>query len=96
MLHAKSTPYQTGVKLTGDYLDFENLYESLHEIVGNEDEVLPGYISIRLRVLGVCYDLRHAMMADREIELFDNNMDKDKMKWHSTITSEKNVYYLIK
>ncbi len=32
-------------------------------------------------------------MASREVELVDNHMDEDKMKWHSMIISEKNVYY---
>lgn len=92
MLQAKSTSNHTGVTLTGDYLDFERLYEALHNIVGEEGEYPRHYLA-RLRVLGVCYDIRHAMMGDREIALFDNNMDTDKMKWHSTITPEQNVYY---
>ena len=39
------------------------------------------YESAMNRVMGVCYDLRHALMGDRDIEFVDNGMDYDKMKW---------------
>lgn len=31
-------------------------------------------------MLGVCYDIRHALMGDREILFVDNGMDTEKMK----------------
>ncbi|APH03529.1 DUF6904 family protein [Bacillus weihaiensis] len=91
MLKAKATPNFAGITLSGDRDDFEGVYEALHKIVGEEGEY-EHVRGSRLRVLGVCYDIRHAMMGNREIELVDNGMDPDKMKWFSTITSEKNVY----
>ena len=53
------------------------------------------YESAMNRVMGVCYDLRHALMGDRDIEFVDNGMDYDKMKWFSKVCSDKNVYYRI-
>ncbi|GAB6179029.1 hypothetical protein JCM14036_03480 [Desulfotomaculum defluvii] len=94
MLYAKNTPNNTGVAIYGDFMDFEALYDQLHEIVGDEG-VYPSYDTARIRVLGVCYDLRHAMMGDREIEFIDNGMDQDKMRRLSTITSDKNIYLVI-
>jgi hypothetical protein len=32
-------------------------------------------------------------MGDREVEFRDNNMDEDKMKWHSIIAPKNNLYY---
>lgn len=38
-------------------------------------------------MLGVCYDLRHAMMGDREFEYVDNGMDAINMRKLSVKTS---------
>lgn len=94
MIYVKNTPNNTGVAIYGDCLDFENLYESLHTVVGDESEFI-SYEAVRIRVLGVCYDLRHALMGHRDIEFVDNGMDADKMKWLSVITPDKNVYLKI-
>jgi hypothetical protein len=91
MLYVKNTPNNTGIAIYGDFMDFEGIYDALHTIVGDEDEYLP-YDAARLRVLGVCYDIRHALMGDREIEFVDNGMDEDKMRRLATITTDKNIY----
>jgi hypothetical protein len=82
------------VVVSGDFMDFEELYDSLHEIVGEEGQY-PSHISAAYRVLGVCYDIRHSLMGHREIEFVDNGMNKDKMHELSTITPEKNIYFTI-
>ena len=94
MIYITNTPNNAGVAIHGDYLDFEELYATLHSIVG-EDGESSLYEAARLRVLGVCYDLRHAIMGDREIVFVDNGMDEDKMKRMSTITHNKNIYMVI-
>ncbi|MDC3418073.1 DUF6904 family protein [Aquibacillus salsiterrae] len=91
MLFAENTPNNAGVKIYGDFMDFENLYESLHEVVGEEGDY-PAYQGGQLRVLGVCYDIRHAIMGDREFHFVDNGLDQDKMRRTSMITSDKNLY----
>ncbi|MCT2534818.1 hypothetical protein NC661_04235 [Aquibacillus koreensis] len=91
MLFAENTPNYAGVKVYGDFMDFESLYDSLHEIVGEEGE-FTAYQGGRLRVLGVCYDIRHALMGNRDFNFVDNGLDQDKMKRISMITSDKNVY----
>ena len=55
MIFVKNTPNNAGVTVYGDYMDFENLYEALHNITGDEYE-FHGYSQIRLRVLAVCYE----------------------------------------
>lgn len=94
MILVKNTPNNAGVAICGDYLDFEKLYAALHAIVGGEDEY-PAYEAARIRVLAVCYDLRHALMGNREIEFVDNGMDAEKMKRLSLIAPSKNIYLTI-
>lgn len=94
MIQAISTPNEAGVSILGDFEDIEGLYEALHEVVGDEGE-LERYAGARLRVLGVCYDLRHALMADRGVEFVKNGLDNDKIKRLGIIAPQKNVYYKI-
>ena len=94
MIYVTNTPNNAGVAIHGDFMDFDELYDALHSIVGDEDQY-PPYEAARIRVLGVCYDIRHALMGDREIEFVDNGMDEDKMKRLSVITNNKNIYLVI-
>jgi hypothetical protein len=94
MIYIKNTPNYAGVAIYGDYLDFDNLYEALYDIVGGEDEYT-GYERVRIRVLGMCYDIRHALMGHREIEFVDNGLDEQKMKYLSIISSKKNLYLVV-
>ena len=92
MITIQSTPAYAGVAISGDLQDFEALHRAMHDVVGAEGE-LPYYRGERLRILSVCYDLRHAMMGDREVEFVESGMDRDKMKRLSLMAPEKNVYY---
>jgi hypothetical protein len=94
MIQVISTMNEAGVSVLGDFEDIEGLYQALHEVVG-DDEELERYAGARLRVLGVCYDLRHALMADRGVEFVENGLDTDKIKRLGIIAPEKNVYYKI-
>lgn len=94
MIQVISTPKEAGVSVLGDFEDIEGLYEALYEVVGEEGE-LERYSGARLRVLGVCYDLRHALMADRGVEFVENGLDADKKKRFGIMAPEKNVYYKI-
>ncbi len=94
MIFVKNTPNNTGVAVYGDYRDFSGLYEALHDIIGDEEEFSDHEMS-RLRVLGVCYDLRHAMMGDREYEFVDNGMDDNTKRKLSVLTPDKNIYLKI-
>jgi len=94
MIYVENTLNNTGVAIYGDYLDFTNLYKSLHTVVGEEGEFI-SYDAARIRVLGVCYDLRHSMLGDREVEFVDNGMDETTMRGLSVISSTKNLYFKI-
>lgn len=97
MISIKNTENLTGVTISGDFDDLYNLVEALHEItIHDYSEKHHEYIEISTRVLGLCYDIRHAYQGDREVELVENHMTEDKMKWHSIITPKHNVYYSCK
>lgn len=91
MLQIKPTPNYAGVTITGDFEDFDQLYESLHMIVGTEDEH-SNYFDTRIRVLGLCYDLRHANMGHRDYNFKDHGLDADTMKWMGVIGPKQNLY----
>ncbi|MGI5822722.1 MAG: DUF6904 family protein [Dethiobacteria bacterium] len=94
MITIKNTPHLTGVTVSGDFNDFYNLVEAFHDITIDEySEKHQQYFDISTRVLGVCHDIRHAYQGERAIELVDNNLTEDVMKWHSIIASKNNVYY---
>ncbi|MRX72825.1 hypothetical protein GJU40_11775 [Bacillus lacus] len=92
MINARNTPNMAGLIVSGDYLDFEQLYEALHSILPDEGEDYL-YESARLRVLGLCYDIRHAMMGNREFEYKENGLHRDIMLHRGIVGSEKNIYF---
>ena len=91
MIYVTNTPNYAGVAVCGDNRDMEAFYESLHTVTGEEGEY-PAYELPRLRVLGFCYDIRHALMGDREVIFEDNGLDQDMMKRMSVVANDKNVY----
>ena len=95
MLDIKVTENYGGIEVKGDYADFEQLYDSIFEIIGDEEDY-PTLEKFRIQILAFCYDLRHAKQGSREIELVENNMNDEIRKWHSIITSINNVYYKFK
>lgn len=91
MIQVKNTPNYTGVTISGDFYDFEALYDSLHAIVGEEGE-WQNYVGARLRVLGICYDIRHALMGNRDVMFVENGLDQGKMLHLSVVANDKNIY----
>ena len=91
MLQITNTPNYAGVTVAGGYQDLDELYEALHEIVGDEDE-LPQYESTRIRVLGVCYDIRHSLMGNRGAITVPNGFDRERARYMPMIAPDTNVY----
>lgn len=91
MLFAENTPNNLGVTLCGDQKDFEYLYEALHMMVEDEEY----FSSARIRVLGICYDIRHALMGNREYQFVENGLTNEIKKYQGFIASDKNVYLKI-
>lgn len=92
MIHVTLTPQHAGMVVQGDYQDFYHLYEAIYEVLGGEEDH-PAFSSARMRILGFCYDLRHAFMGDRELSLLENNMTGEKMRCQGKLVPSTNVYY---
>ena len=94
MIIIKNTENLAGVCISGDFNDLDKLVDAFYAITIDEfSEKYQTHNAISIRVLGLCYDVRHAFQGDREVELIDNGMDQDKMKFHSIIVPQSNVYY---
>ncbi len=94
MLSIKPSKNLTGISIQGDYLDLSELVDSIYRIVGpGEDDIYYG--NVYMRLLGACYDIRHAYMADRDIVWVDNNFSKEKMVQLGTIYPKENLYYSV-
>lgn len=89
MLRAQHTKNMTGVILSGDPEDFRALYEALHEILGHTEEMEDGPA---IRVLGVCYDIRHAFMGDRGAGFWEHGFDDEMLAYLSLVGPKANLY----
>ena len=95
MLKIKPTDHLTGVTIQGDFDDLYELVESIYRITGPDDDPNGIFYGVKNRLLGLCYDIRHAYQSDRNIFLVDNGMYEEAMKWHGLITPKQNVYYSV-
>lgn len=64
MLSVKTTEKLTGVTISGTYWDLNALYDALTNVIGEEGSY-PEYEACSIRVLGLCYEIRHAYQGDR-------------------------------
>ncbi|RNF39666.1 DUF6904 family protein [Planococcus salinus] len=92
MLTITATPRHTGVKISGDYFDLDELNQAIYRVIGDEDDYyhLEGS---RMRILGVCYEIRHAAQGDRNVESVFNGLHEQVKKQHGFIAPDKNVYF---
>lgn len=95
------TPQLAGFKITGDYEDLDELYNAIWTIAPEAD--MPGGAlfdaddhAMRVRVLALCYDLRHCMQSDRVVALVDSGLSDFHAQWHGVPLVEKNVAYSFK
>lgn len=71
MLTLKSTSNLSGVEICGDYDDLNALYDAISIIVGNES--YEGYYASEARLMGLCYEIRHAYQGDRYTSISNDN-----------------------
>lgn len=92
MLSMKTTPNHTGVKISGDYFDLDELNQAIYKVIGKESEY-QGYEGSRLRILGISYEIRHAAQGDRNVDFVFNGLHEHTKKQHGFIASDKNIYF---
>lgn len=91
LLIAQATPNLTGVLLMGDSDDFEELYDAIHKITSEEDTPKEFY-EVRIRVLSLCYDLRHAKMGNRNAFFKSHGLSTEQMAHLSLVGPTQNLY----
>lgn len=85
----------TGITIEGEFYDLYELVESIYRMTYEAEDVTDAYYGVKNRLLGVCYDIRHAYMGDREVVLKENGMNKELMKWHEMVVPTQNLYYKV-
>ncbi|WP_237700082.1 DUF6904 family protein [Alicyclobacillus acidocaldarius] len=95
VLKAVNTPHHLGIEVSGDTEDFQTLYEALWNLAGDEDQ-WSELEEARLRILAVCYDLRHALQGHREVEVYDNGLTPGMMRTWGRIGPRENVRFAFK
>lgn len=94
MLSMTNTPNHTGVKISGDYFDLDQLNQAIYRILGKEGQYYH-FEGSRLRILGISYDLRHAAQGDRNVESVFNGLHDHTKKQHGFIAPDKNIYFSV-
>lgn len=94
MLSMKTTPNHTGVKISGDYFDLDELNQAIYKVIGKEGEY-HGYEGSRLRILGISYEIRHAAQGDRNVEFVFNGLHEHTKKQQGFIAPDKNIYFSV-
>ena len=95
MISAKPTEHLTGVIIEGEYEDFYEMVESIYRMTGLEEDYNDLYWSVKNRLLGICYDIRHAFQGDRNVKLVDNGANDELMKWHAMVMPQQNLHYSV-
>lgn len=99
MITATPTENLTGITIEGEHQDFYELVDSIYRITSNADGMLEDYDdefwTVKNRLLGLCYDIRHAYMGDRDVCLVDNEFDDELKKVHALIVPDKNLHYSV-
>ena len=95
MLRAVNTPHRLGIEVSGDAEDLQMLYQALSELAGDEDE-WPQLEEARIRILAVCYDLRHALQGHRDVEAYDNGLTPEMMRAWGRLGPRENVRFAFK
>lgn len=94
MLRVNVTENMTGVTISGDYNDLNNLHSAISNVISYEDK-FGGYECVQLTLSALNYDLRHAYMGNRMIEQIDNGMTADLRAYHKVICYDTNIYYSV-
>lgn len=94
MLTIKPTENLTGLTVSGDYWDLDDIIHAIYEVSGEEKRYFH-YEGIRQRLLTVCLKMRQASKGEHHIELMANGINKEARKKMNAIIPERNIYYAV-
>ncbi|MEK5233948.1 hypothetical protein MHB42_19870 [Lysinibacillus sp. FSL K6-0232] len=92
MIAIRSTAQLTGVRISGDFWDLDELVNAIYKVTGDENKYYD-YQGPRLRILSVCYKLRHAVLGEHHLEFVNNGLNKNVLTQHELIFPNKNAYF---
>ncbi|HSP22681.1 MAG TPA: hypothetical protein VLQ20_10210 [Planococcus sp. (in: firmicutes)] len=91
MIRIHNTPNFAGVHITGDYWDFDELYEAGHHVIRSHEED-DGYGQPRRRILWLFSEMRQAQLGNRGIEAVPNGFSGDDALLLPMASAGNNVY----
>lgn len=94
MLAIQPTEHLTGLTVSGDYWDIDDIIQAIHEIVGEEMHYFH-YEGARKRLLKVCAKMRQAAKGEHDIHYVANGINKNAIKKMKAIVPERSVYYAV-
>ena len=94
MLTIQPTENLTGLTVSGDYWDLDDLIHAVYEVIGEEKRYFH-YEGVRQRLLAVCLKLRQASKGEHGIDYIANGINKNVLKKIHTIYPDKNIYYSV-
>ena len=95
MLKVKLTENYTGITISGDYDDFDYLYDSFYYLIKGEPKSIEEN-TMQNHLYGFLYELRHAYQGQREAILNDNALCDSSRQWlklKKKDVTDNNVYY---
>ena len=95
MLKVEATPHFGGIFVSGDFDDIDKLYDAVWEVaapIAGDDGYRDPLHFPAVNVLGLCYDLRHCYMGDREVMLHENGI-RPGMRLEGKAIPTKDVRY---
>jgi len=95
MITGKPTEHLTGVTLEGEFEDFYELVDSIYRMTRLEEDYDDPYWSVKNRLLGISYEIRHAYQGDRTVKMVDNWVNEDLMRRHDMVLPKKSVHYAV-
>ena len=95
MIQAKVTKNLTGISIQGDYDDFNDLVNAIYRMTGVDCNEAGLYGEVNMRLLGLCYDIRHAYMGDREVVLKDNVLNEELKEEKGIKNCNQNIYHSV-
>ena len=97
MLRVIPTKNLTGVTIQGDFDTFYDIVHSIYNLTGVDVNDNPEDMSygVKMHLLGLCYDIRHAFMGDRDVFLEKNHLEEEKQAWHGMAAPKENLYYSV-
>lgn len=94
MLTIQPTQQLTGLSVSGDYWDFDDIIKAIHIVVGGENHYF-NYEGARKRLLHVCTKFKQAIKGEHQIEYIANGISRDALKKMQAIVPERNIYYRV-